>query len=102
MKPMLNLPLTRYLALAVLLGLFLFASAAWVQAASQSGFEIGWWTVDGGGGRLANSGYVLNSTAGQPDAGPALANGGYSLYGGFWYRAARYKIMLPVVMRTTP
>jgi len=55
-----------------------------VSGALISGFDLSWWTVDGGGGPVSGGGYTLVCTAGQPDAGSSLAGGGYTLTGGFW------------------
>lgn len=51
-----------------------------------------WWTVDGGGGTSTGDVYILRGTIGQPDAGPTMTGGEYSLTGGFW--------TLPVVVQT--
>lgn len=56
---------------------------------SNHGYRLDWWTVDGGGGTSAGSGYSLSATVGQPDAGVMTgespsAGGGYTLKGGFW------------------
>ena len=68
-----------FLALAALL--LLLAGAAWAQTA---GYNLSWWTVDGGGvTSLASGGYALGGTVGQPDAG-VISGGGYTLGGGFW------------------
>ncbi len=48
---------------------------------------LSWWTVDSGGGRISGTGYLLNGTAGQPDAG-TLTGGNYTLAGGYWAGAA--------------
>jgi hypothetical protein len=82
------------LALAALL---LLASAAVAQ--SGSGYDLSWWTVDGGGGTLAGGDYTLGGTAGQPDA--AMWTGGdYALAGGFWGGVAvDYHVYLPLVLR---
>ena len=68
----------------------------------SASYDLSWWTVDGGGAVGAGSPgpYTLGGTSGQPDAGPVLANGGYTLAGGFWGgAAAQYNIYLPVVLR---
>jgi hypothetical protein len=70
---------------------------------AQGGYELSWWTVDGGGGTWSSGGgYTLGGTAGQPDAG-VLAGGGYTLGGGFWRGGEVlppvYEIYLPVVLR---
>jgi hypothetical protein len=76
---------------------------AGLVALAQGGYELSWWTVDGGGASaLAGGGYILAGTAGQPDAGVS-AGGGYTLGGGFWQGGAAlaspYAIYLPLVMR---
>ena len=64
-----------------LLGL-LALSAVCVSARAGADYEIGWYTIDGGGGRSAGGAYVLTGTTGQPDA--AYSSGGrYELLGGF-------------------
>jgi hypothetical protein len=69
-------------------------------AASQggSGYEMAWWTVDGGGSAQSGAGaYALSATAGQPDS-QTVAAGGYAISGGFWPRPARYRIYLPLLL----
>ena len=51
--------------------------------ATVSGYEITWWTIDGGGGEVTGGTYVLNGTVGQPDAGKSSGSH-FTLYGGFW------------------
>jgi len=67
-----------------------------------SGYDLSWWTVDGGGGTLSGGGYSLTGTLGQAEAGAALSGGGYTLVGGFWPGSsdARYKIYLSLIMRS--
>ena len=64
------------------------ALAVITQAAvAQSGgpYTITAWTVDGGGISNATGGvYTLSGTIGQPDAGPTLSGGAFSVDGGFW------------------
>jgi len=72
-------------------------------ALAQIGYDLSWWTVDGGGATLSSGGgYRLGGTIGQPDAG-VLAGGGYTLAGGFWrggaLSPAGQSIYLPIVMR---
>ena len=47
-------------------------------------FAIDWFTIDGGGGTSTGGVYSISGTIGQPDAGPAMTGGNYSLVGGFW------------------
>ena len=73
-------------------------------ALARSGYDLSWWTVDGGGGTASGGSYTLVGTIGQPDAG-ILAGGAYTLGGGFWgggVVAAGYKVYLPVVLRNYP
>jgi hypothetical protein len=89
----------------VLVGLGTLALLIWVSLAlAQNGYDLSWWTVDGGG--LISSqggGYFLGGTAGQSDAGPAHTGGGYSLDGGFWPAAISglggQEVYLPVILR---
>lgn len=52
--------------------------------AQGTGYDLSWWTVDGGGGAVSSGGYAISGTAGQPDAAAALSGGGYTVYSGFW------------------
>jgi len=48
-------------------------------------FEITWYTIDGGGTSSTTGGsFDLAGTIGQPDAGPTMTGGDFSLTGGFW------------------
>jgi hypothetical protein len=70
---------------------------------AQGGYELSWWTVDGGGQTYSiGGGYELGGTIGQPDAG-VLTGGGYTLGGGFWRGGAvtlpPFRVYLPLVRR---
>ena len=84
---------------AVLLCGLLVTGVAW---ASSAGYDLTWWTVDGGGQTFSTGGgYTLGGTIGQPDPG-LLTGGGYALGGGFWGGGAvavEYGIYLPLVLR---
>ena len=73
-------------------------------AMAANGYDLSWWTVDGGGGTSSVGGsYNLSGTIGQPDAGLVLNGSGYQLTGGFWVGevggAAEKIIYLPLVRR---
>ena len=72
-----------------------------VLAQSGDGYDLTWWTVDGGGVGAGLPGpYSLGGTIGQADA-ETLAGGGYTLVGGFWHGggvSGQY-IYLPLVLR---
>jgi hypothetical protein len=72
-----------------------------VHAQTGGGYELTWYTVDNGGGKLSGGSYVLMGTAGQPDAGGALAGGDLVLVGGFWpgVGMAQHKLYLPLVIK---
>jgi hypothetical protein len=75
-------------------------------ALAQGGYELSWWTVDGGGHTYSTGGgYELGGTIGQPDAG-VLAGGGYTLSSGYWRGGAvvrnPYLFCLPLVLRQAP
>jgi len=94
------------LGLAAACLLFLIAVPVLAQSGggyqvARSGYDLSWWTVDGGGGTFSTGGaYSLGGTAGQPDAG-WRAGGGYTLAGGFWRGGtlAKYKVYLPLVVQ---
>lgn len=56
-----------------------FCLGLWAQP-----FSINWHTIDGGGGASTGGVYSVSGTIGQPDAGPPMTNGQYSVTGGFW------------------
>ncbi|MAO24606.1 MAG: hypothetical protein CMJ35_15180 [Phycisphaerae bacterium] len=60
-------------------------SAAALAGPSGGGFEITWYTIDAGGTmNSSGDGFELSGTIGQPDAGPVMTGGQFSLAGGFW------------------
>ena len=85
------------------IGLLLLVAALGAGAAyaQVGGYDLGWWTVDGGAGDSSGGAYALSGAAAQPDAG-TLAGGTYHLEGGFWPGAAgpsRWAVYLPLVRR---
>jgi hypothetical protein len=88
----------RNLILLTLLGLLLSATTALAQ--SGNGYDLSWWTVDGGGHAFSTGGsYALGGTIGQPDAG-VMSGGDFALQGGFWQAGAAYEyVYLPLVLR---
>jgi hypothetical protein len=94
--------------LAALLVLLLMSGIAAAQSgrpstAPEAEYDLSWWTVDDGGGTLSDGSYSLSGTIGQAEAGAALAEGTYTLIGGYWYGAGeeveRYELYLPSVIR---
>jgi hypothetical protein len=72
------------LAVLVLGAATLLTTAA--RAQSGGGYDLSWWTIDGGGITFATGGtFNLGGTVGQPDASNALTGGAFSLTGGFWF-----------------
>ena len=73
---------------------------------AQGGYNISWFTVDGGGGTSSGGAYMLSGIVGQPDAG-VLSGGTYALVGGFWAGAGPapppspppHAVYLPLVLR---
>ena len=71
-------------AIQLLLLLLLLMPVAGQTVSAQEGYDLSWWTADGGGGTWSSGGgLALGGTAGQPDAGDHTG-GPYSLQGGFW------------------
>ena len=71
-------------------------------AAPQSGYDLSWSTIDGGGATPAGStggSYSLGGTIGQADAGTP-GGGTYTLNGGFWGGAVTdFSIYLPLMIK---
>lgn len=97
------------LVLFLLVAVGLVAPALLAQAeggepgASEAGFAISWWTVDGGGTTRPSIGgtFELVGTIAQPDAGTQELSP-YLLAGGFWPGPAGdkpYQIYLPLIVR---
>jgi hypothetical protein len=53
-------------------------------AARAQSYSIDWYKVAGGGGTSTGGVYSVSATIGQPDAGPVMSGGNYSITGGFW------------------
>lgn len=70
----------------------LLVALASLRAWAFTQHEVPAWTVDGGGGSSAGGAFVVNGTAGQPDAStssdPGPSATGLEVRGGFWNRAA--------------
>ncbi len=93
---------TIFLTISLLLALATLWSTVTAVAEPRDGYDVTWWTVDGGGQSASSGGdYSLAGTIGQPDAGPTLIGGSYTLAGGFWGAgaAAGSHIYLPIVLR---
>jgi hypothetical protein len=69
------------LALGLLINLLVVSL---VLAQTGGGYDLTWWTIDGGGGAASGGGFTLGGTVGQPEPGPVLTGGDFSLYSGFW------------------
>lgn len=63
-------------SLVFLLSVFCFSA--------RGQYSIDWHTIDGGGGASTGGVYSVTGTIGQPDAGPTMAGGQFTLTGGFW------------------
>jgi hypothetical protein len=114
-RAVLNRELGVLLALALLLAFSTVQGLAASVVVAQSGdgpsavhgagYDLSWWTVDGGGYSFnTGGGYSLGGTAGQGDAG-VLTDGDYTLGGGFWgggALAVGHKLYLPLVLRGFP
>ena len=75
----------RKFAHSIMLVLTAAALAGTTTASATGGYALDWSTVAGGGAASSDGGsYSLGGTIGQPDAGPSMSGGTYSLIGGFW------------------
>ena len=93
------------LGLIVLAAFFFLALNVCVGYAEPSaaprttGYEISWYTIDGGGAQNLTGGtYSLSGTIGQYDAG-SQSGGSYTLNGGYWVDLFGYRLNLPLILR---
>ena len=82
-----------------LLAVIIFWLAISVALAQVGGYDLSWFTVDGGSGTASSGNYTLNGTVGQADAG-VMSNGGYTMTGGFWNEGAiQFNIYMPLIRK---
>jgi len=93
-----NRKVIQSLTLALVIGVLVVGAVA---AQNGTGYDLTWWTVDGGGASVTGGSYTLNSTIGQHDASNPLTGGNYSLIGGFWGagNGQNYKVNIPLVIK---
>lgn len=87
-----------FLSLALLSVVLLIGTAL-----AAGGYDLPWYTVDGGGGTSSGGGYALSGIIGQPDAG-LIQGGDFTLGGGAWGGGERmvaggFSLYLPVLMK---
>ncbi len=70
--------------IAYSLAIVVCAGAAALAPIGGGDFDLSWHTIGGGGGTSTGGGFELAGTMGQPDAGPAMTGGNFTLLGGFW------------------
>ncbi len=94
---------SRLLAAALVGGLLTFATAA---AQTGGGYDLGWWSVEGGAGVSLGGDFSLTGVAGQADASVVMTGGGFALTGGFMSggdsRQRAVLIYLPSACRADP
>jgi hypothetical protein len=98
MKQILSPPLLFRVATLLVVAL-LIAGLVFTAARAATGYEVSWYTFDGGGG-VSSSGntFTVMGSIGQPDAG-LHAGTGYDLTGGFWAWVARYLSFAPLIKK---
>ena len=64
--------------------LLLFSSLLINSIGFAQSYSIDSFTIAGGGGASTGGVYSVSGTIGQPDAGPTMNGGNYSVAGGFW------------------
>jgi len=70
-----------------LLSAIIATGAAASPAPAADTYAINWYSIDGGGGLSSGGAYDVAGTAAQPDAGPQMTGGAYTIVGGFWLAA---------------
>lgn len=86
------------LVLVSSLGFLAISHSLAAPAAPAAGYQIGWWTVDNGGGLSQGGVYVLQGTAGQAEPG-VLTGSVYRLTGGYWSSVPTYQAFFPLLSK---
>ena len=68
---------------ALLAALLLLLTGTTGAAQTGDGYDLTWNTIDGGGGTSTADPFIVDGTAGQPDAA-TVGGGAFLLSGGFW------------------
>src|SRR5713226_10232597 len=63
---------------------FILLHAVFCLPVIGQSYSIDWFTIDAGGGTSTGGVYQISGTIGQPDVGPTMSSGDYSVDGGFW------------------
>ena len=58
--------------------------AAPLGAQQGGAYDLRWSLLEGGSGRVSRGNIVSDHTLGQPEAGPPMSAGNFTLQGGFW------------------
>ncbi len=92
------------LRLLAIMAICLAVGSLAAYAQTGGGYDLTWWTVDGGGETGVSGGnYTVLSTAGQPDAEAPISGGNYTLLSGFWPGeplAPVGGVFLPLIMKS--
>lgn len=101
MKPSFLKAPPKFIRKAILIGAFALVLIA-VPVLAQTGYDLSWYSIDGGGAYSKSEEFMLTGSAGQPDAG-LLTGGGYTLAGGLWGGGAvpvsEMSMYLPMIVR---
>ena len=79
--------------------------AAVVVSAVDLGYEVKWWSINGGAQISSGDGFSLTGIAGQPEAGPGMTGDDFTVSGGYWsgdlepVQPADGAIFLPVIQK---
>jgi len=69
-------------------------------ALAANGYKITRHVISSGGGQAKAGHYTLDGTVGQAVVG-VNSNSPYELGAGFWYGMSRYRVYLPMVIRSS-
>jgi hypothetical protein len=86
----------------ILVVCLLLAVAVPALAQVSAHYDLSWHVIGGGGGEAVGAGHTLRGTVGQPLTG-GMVSSGYTLCSGFWCgTVVRYRVFLPLVVRSAP
>ena len=65
---------------------FLLVTLGLVFSQSFAGYEINKYSINSGGSKMTGGSYEMSSSIAQVDASATMAQGNYSLNGGYWHQ----------------
>jgi hypothetical protein len=69
----------------------------------SSNYDLSWYHIAGGGGKMESAGHTMHGTLGQPLTGASISSG-HTLCSGFWcgVGSQEFRVYVPLALRSPP